>query len=152
MTQPGWLLDRRVRILLEVAQEPARGDPRVTAGILPGDERGQLEWVPKTELREVSRSGYGHEDVPALQRPLETRVGALRVYCLSKLSTGRATDLPKSSLHISALDLRADALTLPLGNVALFAFLWRLFGGLLFLLLLLLAHCGLLAAFGQGSD
>ena len=29
-------LDRRVRILLEVAQEPTRGDAGVTAGILAG--------------------------------------------------------------------------------------------------------------------
>jgi hypothetical protein len=49
-----------VRILLEEAYEPARGDPRVTVGVLAGYEYGQFERIPKTEFREVSRSGYGH--------------------------------------------------------------------------------------------
>jgi hypothetical protein len=41
--------DRRVRILLEEAQEPARGDPLVPARILARDEHGQLERVDEHE-------------------------------------------------------------------------------------------------------
>jgi hypothetical protein len=59
------LLDRRVGILLEVAQEPASRDPRMPARILPRDEHRQLERVDEAELREVSRSGQRHEHVAA---------------------------------------------------------------------------------------
>jgi hypothetical protein len=67
-------VDRRVRILLLVAEEPAGRDPLVPAGILAGDEHGQLERVEQVKLRKVFRRGQGGEDVPALQRPLEDRV------------------------------------------------------------------------------
>lgn len=60
------LLDRRVRILLEEAQQPAGRDPRVTTAILR---------VGEADLREVFRCGHGHEQVAALQRPLECRIG-----------------------------------------------------------------------------
>jgi class 3 adenylate cyclase/pimeloyl-ACP methyl ester carboxylesterase len=72
------LVDRRVRILLEEAQQPARRDPLVSAWILAGNEHGELQRIPETELREVFRSGQRHEDVPARQRPLETRIRMTR--------------------------------------------------------------------------
>jgi hypothetical protein len=68
-------LDRRVRILLEVAQEPTGRDSLVSARIFPCNQHGQFERVEQAELREVSCGGHGHEHVATLQRPLETRMG-----------------------------------------------------------------------------
>ena len=50
----------------------------MTAGILAGYEHCELERVQETELRKVFRGGQRHKDVPALQRPLETRIGMTR--------------------------------------------------------------------------
>lgn len=67
-------VDRRVWILLEPAEEPAGGDPRVTSSVFAGDEDRELERVGEAELRQVFRCGHSHEHVAALQRPLECRV------------------------------------------------------------------------------
>jgi hypothetical protein len=84
-SQPNFF-DRRVRILLEEAQEPARGDPLVPARILPGDEHGQFECVDEVELWEVFRSGQRRQNVPALECSLKDRVGvALRARGSSSL-------------------------------------------------------------------
>jgi hypothetical protein len=80
-------VDRRVWILLQVAQEPAGRHPLVTARVFPCDQHRQLERIEQIELRELLRGGQGREYVPALQRPLEDRVWmALR---------GRASVLPR---------------------------------------------------------
>jgi hypothetical protein len=54
------LVDRRVRVLLEVAQEPARRDPLVTTRVFAVDEDREVEGVDEAELREVPRSGQRH--------------------------------------------------------------------------------------------
>lgn len=52
------LFDRRVRILLEVAQEPTGRDPRMPRRIFPRDQHSQFEGVGEAELRAtVSSSG-----------------------------------------------------------------------------------------------
>ena len=65
------LLDRRVRILLEEAQEPAGRDPRMPARIFPGNQDRELERVDQAQLREILRRGQRREHVPARQCPLE---------------------------------------------------------------------------------
>jgi hypothetical protein len=50
----------------------------MTAGILAGDEHGQFERIREAELRQVFRGRHSHEHVPALQRPLETRIRMTR--------------------------------------------------------------------------
>jgi hypothetical protein len=67
-------LDRRVRILLEVAQEPAGCYPLVAARVFAGDEHCELERVGEAELRQLFRGGECGEDVAAPQCPLEDRV------------------------------------------------------------------------------
>jgi hypothetical protein len=67
-------LDRRVRILLQVTQEPAGRHPRVMARIFPRNQHRQLERIEQVELRKLLRSGQGREHIAALQRPLEDRV------------------------------------------------------------------------------
>jgi hypothetical protein len=43
-------VDRRVGAFLEVAQQPARGDARMPAWILSGDQHRQVERVGEVEL------------------------------------------------------------------------------------------------------
>jgi hypothetical protein len=87
--------DRRVRILLEEAQEPARGDPLVPARILARDEHGEFERVDETQLREILGRGQRREHVPALQCPLEDRVRvALRGRRSSSLGARRTAQQP----------------------------------------------------------
>ena len=74
----GRLLNRRRRIVFEVAQQPAGCDPRVATWILPCHQQRQLERVFEAELRQLARSGQG-DHVAALDGPFEDRVGtALR--------------------------------------------------------------------------
>ena len=79
---------------LEVAQEPAGREPRVPARVLAGDEHRELERVGEAELRQVFRGGHGHEDVAALQRPLERCVGVTG-RARSSSSLGAGTSLTK---------------------------------------------------------
>jgi hypothetical protein len=65
----GGFFDRRVRILLEQAQEPARGDPLVPARILARDEHSQVERIDEAQLREILGRGQRREHSPALQCP-----------------------------------------------------------------------------------
>ena len=62
------------RILLKVAQEPARSDPLVPAWTSRGDEDREFERVEQTELRQLPCSGYGRKHVATPNRSLEDRV------------------------------------------------------------------------------
>jgi hypothetical protein len=87
-------VDRRVRILLQIAQEPADRDPLVTARIFPCNQHRQLERIEQIELRELLRGGQRREHVPALQRPLEDHVWmALRGRRSSSLGARRPNKL-----------------------------------------------------------
>ena len=48
------LFDRRLGIFLEVAEQPASREPRMTARIFAGDEQRQFERVDETELRKFA--------------------------------------------------------------------------------------------------
>jgi hypothetical protein len=61
------------------------------------DEHRELERIAKTELRKVFRGGQRHEDVPALQRPLETRIGM----------TGRARGSSFRGAGVASLERRS---------------------------------------------
>ena len=88
------LFDSRVRILLEVAEQPPGRDPRMPTRVFPRDEDRQLERVDQDELRQILRRRKRHEHVAALERPLEDRVRmALRGRRSSSLGAAAAHDL-----------------------------------------------------------
>ena len=56
------------------AHQPASGDPRVAARILPRDQQRQLERVVEAELRQLVRRSQRGDHVPPLDRSLEDPV------------------------------------------------------------------------------
>jgi hypothetical protein len=82
-------VDRRALAVLEVTEQPSSGDPRVSTRLLPSDEDRQLEGVREGDARQLPRSGLGRRKIPALERPLEDRIGtALRSRCSSSPGPG----------------------------------------------------------------
>jgi hypothetical protein len=58
-------------MLLEVAQQPARRDPRMPARCLAGDQRGQLERLDEADVSNLPRWRLGDEQLVVLERSLE---------------------------------------------------------------------------------
>jgi hypothetical protein len=66
----GGFFDRRVRILLEEAQELARGDPLVPARILARGEHRQLERVDEAQLGEIRATSAQHDMPRTVERTI----------------------------------------------------------------------------------
>jgi hypothetical protein len=66
-----YLVDRRLGVLLEVAQQPAGRDPRMPARILAGDQDRQLQRVGEADPKKLLRRRLGNGQVAALDCPLE---------------------------------------------------------------------------------
>jgi hypothetical protein len=67
----GRLVDRRFTDVLEVAEEPAGRNPRMSARILAGDQQRQLERVCEAKPREFLGCRLRDEQVPVLERSPE---------------------------------------------------------------------------------
>jgi len=65
--------DRRLVVLLEPAQQPARRDARVPVRILERDQGRELEQLAERRPAELAERRLGDEEVAALERPLEDR-------------------------------------------------------------------------------
>jgi hypothetical protein len=82
-------------MFLEQALQPAGRDPWSAAGVLPGDQHGQLGRVKQAQLRELSGCGYSRDDIPAVDRLLEDPVRvALRGRRSSSLGAGDGLSSP----------------------------------------------------------
>jgi hypothetical protein len=68
------LVNRRARTFLEIAQQPASGDPRMPARVLTRDQHGQLERIAEADLWEILRGCLSSEQVPAFKGLLENPV------------------------------------------------------------------------------
>jgi hypothetical protein len=63
------LVDRRLGVLLEVAQQPAGGNARMPARVLARDQDRQLECIAEADPEQLPRRRLGDGQVAALDRP-----------------------------------------------------------------------------------
>jgi hypothetical protein len=100
------LLDRHGWVLLEETEQPTRCNPWVTTGLLAGDEDRELKRIYQGQLRQVLRPGQRHEDVAALEGPLERCVWVTgRARSASSVGAGRLLQLSgRGELGLSPAD------------------------------------------------
>ena len=67
------IIDRGLRVLLEITNQPANRHPRLAPWILFGDQDRQLKQFGQRRPAEFAQGRFGDEQVAALDRPVEDR-------------------------------------------------------------------------------